>query len=333
MTLSGTDEAVDSPTVLVTDFDFPDLSLERDVFAGTGVELVTAQATTAAEVAERASECEPDGLLNQYAPIDGTVFEAAPSIRVVGRYGRGVDNVDLAAATEHGVAVTNCPAYCESEVSTHALSLLLACKRHLTQYDRAIKSGTWDWKEGKPMHRLTEERLGLVSFGGIARELATRAQCLGFEVVAYDPYVDASEMREAGVDPVDFETLLSTSDAISVHAPLTAETRHMFDADAFERMQETAYLVNTARGGLVDESALAAALDAGDIAGAGLDVVENEPPDESPLLDCEDVVLTPHVAWYSEESREQLQRQTAENVRGVLAGDVPDSVVNTDALD
>lgn len=319
-------------TVLVTDYDFPDLAQERAVFEGMDVELVEGQAETAADVAELATEYEADALLNQYAPVDATVFEAAPSVRIVARYGRGVDNVDVADATEYGVMVANVPAYCEDEVSTHALALLLSCQRNVVDYDRTIKGGTWDWKVGKPMRRLSSQRLGLVSFGGIARRLAERAQSLGFEVVTYDPYVDEAEIRSLGVEPVDFETLLETADAVSVHAPLTKETRHMFDADAFNRMQETAYLVNTARGGLIDEDALAAALAEGEIAGAGLDVMENEPPGDSPLLERDEVVLTPHVAWYSEDSREELQRKTAENVREVLEGEIPDSVVNADDL-
>ncbi|MFC7212605.1 C-terminal binding protein [Saliphagus sp. GCM10025334] len=315
-------------TILVTDYDFPDLAEERAVFEGTDVEIVEGQAKTAADVADLAAEWEADALLNQYAPVDATVFEAAPSVRVVARYGRGVDNVNVNDATDHGVFVASVPAYCTDEVSTHALALLLACQRNVVGYDRSIKSGTWDWTEGKPMRRLSSQRLGLVSFGGIARQLAERAQCLDLEVVSFDPYVDEDEMRAAGVEPLEFERLLETSDAVSVHAPLTEETHHLFDADAFAQMRETAYLVNTARGGLVDEDALADALEAGELAGAGLDVLTNEPPTDSPLVGREDVVLTPHVAWYSEDSRAELQRRTAENARDVLAGEVPEGVVN-----
>lgn len=313
-------------TVVVTDSNFPDLSIERRELA-TVADVVRADATTPEEVAEAAADADADALLVQYAEITDAVFREIDDLRVIGRYGIGVDNVDVESATEFGVTVVNVPSYCEDEVAEHALALLLACERRVVQYDAAVKDGRWDWKLGRPIHRLRGLTLGLAGFGKIPRRLVEKTAGLGFEYVAYDPYVDAESMAELGVEKVDFEGLVAGADAISIHVPLTDETEGLFDADAFAAMDD-AVVVNTSRGGIVDEDALGEALTSGAVRAAGLDVLSEEPPEDSPLLDRDEVVLTPHVAWYSEDSVAELRRTVARDVARVLRGENPDNPVN-----
>jgi D-3-phosphoglycerate dehydrogenase len=259
------------------------------------------------------------------------VLERAENLRVVGRAGIGVDNVDVAAAAENDVVVTNVPDYAIEEVSTHALALLLACVRKIPLYDRRVESGTWNWEEGRPLHRLRGKTVGLLAYGAIARRFAEKLAGFDLEVIAHDPYVSSEAMAETGVESVDRETLLETSDVLSVHAPLTDETENLLDAAAFGVMPENAILINTGRGGVIDHEALDAALSAGSISAAGLDVFDPEPPGEHPLLDREDVVMTPHTAWYSEESRRELSRTVAGDVLRVLNGEEPDSPVDPES--
>ena len=317
--------------ILVTDYNFPDLSIEQDLAAEAGVELEGAQAKSPEEIIEAAAGA--DGLLVQYGEVTEEVFEARPEIQVVGRYGIGFDSVDIDAATEHGVSVVNVPSYCLDEVSTHAMALILGCVRKVALFDREIKGGTWDWNQGKPIHRLTEQTLGLAGFGEIPQTLAGKAEAFGLDVVAYDPYLSSEEIAEHGARKVDFDQLLAASDILSVHVPLTDETHELFDAAAFEKMRDHAFIVNTARGAVIDTDALADALEAGELAGAGLDVLPEEPPESSPLIDRDDVILTPHVAWYSEDSLAELRRTVTEDVIGVLGGDDPMNLVNADVLD
>ncbi|MFB6157691.1 MAG: C-terminal binding protein [Haloferacaceae archaeon] len=314
-------------TAVVTDYDFPDLDIEHDVLDGVAA-LRAADASTPAAVIEAAEGAE--ALLVQYAPITREVFAALDDLRVVARYGIGVDNVDLDAATDHGVYVTNVPDYCLDEVAEHALALLLTCERNTARYAADLADGGWDWKVGRPMDRLRGKTLGLVGFGAIPRRLAAKVAGLGFDVLAHDPHVDEGTFAEHGVEGVGLDDLLDRSDVVSAHAPLTPETEGMLDAEAFARMKDDATLVNTARGGLVDVDALEAALAAGDLGAAGLDVLPTEPPGEErrSLLARDDVVATPHVAWYSEDSMRELRRRTAGAARAALRGDVPEHVVN-----
>lgn len=313
--------------VAVTDSVFPNLDPEREVLAGLDVDLRVAQARTPAEVAEVARGA--DAVLNCYAPIPADVIAGLDRCRVIARYGIGVDTVDLAAATARGIPVTNVPDYCIDEVSDHALGLLLALARKIPYLDRAVRAGEWEMRRAIPIRRIRGRTLGLVGFGKIPRALAPKAQALGLAVLATDPYVRAADAAAAGVRLVDFDRLLAESDFISVHAPLTGETRGMFGAAAFAAMKPTAYLINTARGPLIDHDALVDALRQGRIAGAGLDVTPIEPlPSESPLRRMENVILTPHTAFYSEESLRELQTKAAEEVARALRGEPLRSVVN-----
>ncbi|WP_331232965.1 C-terminal binding protein [Natronorarus salvus] len=312
--------------IVVTDYDFPDLSVERDALEGGDVELVGEQARTPEEVVGVAQGA--DGLLVQYAEIDERVFEALSDLKAVGRYGIGVDSVDLEAASDHGVQVLNVPDYCIEEVPTHALALLLTCVRETARYDATVKGGEWDWTVGEPIGRITGATFGLVGFGKLPRRLLELVAGFEFDVLVYDPYVEAEEIESIGAEKVDLEGLLGRSQYVSVHAPLTDETREMFDERAFEAMREDAILVNTARGGLVDVDALVGAIEEGEIAGAGLDVLPEEPPEPTPPFDDPRIVYTPHVAWYSEESIETLRRTVTEDVLAVLTGGEPRNPVN-----
>lgn len=312
--------------IVVTDYDFPNLSIEGDVVADTEVEIRGEQARTPEEVIEVAEGA--DGLLVQYAEISEAVFEALPELKAVGRYGIGVDSIDLDAATEHEVQVLNVPDYCLEEVPTHALSLLLTCIRKVSMYDAQIKKGTWDWTLGKPIPRLTGSTLGLVGFGKLPQRLIELVAGFDLDVLVYDPYVSAEDVEAKGAQKVEFDELLDRARYISIHAPLTDETRNLFDEDAFGSMRGDAILVNTARGGLIDIEALERAIETDEIAGAGLDVLPDEPPEPNAVIDDDSVVYTPHVAWYSESSIETLRRTVTEDVLRVINAESPKNPVN-----
>jgi D-3-phosphoglycerate dehydrogenase len=250
----------------------------------------------------------------------------------IGRYGVGLDNIAVACATTLGIVVTNVPAYCLEEVSDHAMALLLSIARKITAFDRAIKSGVYNLQAETPLYRLRGKTLGIVGFGKIGRMLARKALAFGLRVVAYDPlFQDSPEFSE--VEAVGFEDLLRRSDYVSIHVPLTPETRHTFDRDAFRLMKHSAVLINTARGEVVDEDALLWALDSNEIAGAALDVLSKEPPEpEYALIRHPRVLATPHAAFNSEESLLELQKTAANQMASVLSGDMPQCMVNPEVL-
>ncbi|WP_324663387.1 C-terminal binding protein [Haloarcula sediminis] len=264
-------------------------------------------------------------------PVGSPEFEALDDLQVVARAGVGIDNIDVAAAAEHGVAVTNAPDYCTDEVATHTVALLLDCVRGVAAYDRDTRAGGWGWERGREVHRLQGGTIGLASFGPIARRVREQLRGFDVDVVAYDPYVDADEMAEADVEKVELDELYARADHVSLHAPVTDETRGMVDADALAAMDEEGVLVNTGRGALINEDALAAALREGTIAAAGLDVLRTEPPEpDHPLVGLDNCVVTPHAAWYSEEARDDLNATVAENVRAGLAGETPPNYIDPD---
>jgi D-3-phosphoglycerate dehydrogenase len=301
-----------------------------DADVGVELDVVSAPPRTPGAVLDALGDAD-GSIINAATPVAREVLERAEGLRVVGRAGINVDNVDVAAAAENGVRVLNVPDYAVEEVSTHALALLLACVRKLHVYDSQVKAGAWSWEDGRPLHRLRGETVGLLAFGEIARRFATKLAGFGLDVAAYDPYVSSEAMAEFGVEKVGFEELLETSDVLSVHAPLTDETEGLLDAEAFAAMPDDVVLINTARGGVIDVGALEDAFSKGSIGAAGLDVFDPEPPEDSPLLDREDVLLTPHTAWYSEESRRELSRSVATDVRRVLNGEEPDSPVDPES--
>jgi D-3-phosphoglycerate dehydrogenase len=318
----------DAPLVLICGLDHANILEEQDVFGRAGVRHAVVPARTEADYLARCGEA--DGLLVQYGALTRRVFEGLARLRVVVRYGVGVDGIDLAAATDHGVPVVNVPDYGTDEVANHAVALLLALARKLTRLDRQTRDGGWDVFRVGPITRLAGQTVGILGCGRIGSAVARKLAGFDVRLLGYDPYV---ERFPAGVQPVAFERLLAESDYLSIHCPLSAETRHLLDAEALARMRPSAVLINTARGGIVDTTALVEALQMGLLAGAGLDVLEQEPIDPaSPLLRMEQVIVTPHAAWYSEEGRSDLKRRAAEEAVEVLRGGRPRHCVNPEVL-
>lgn len=313
--------------VVVTDYEFSSMEPEERILQQVDAELIHAQCRTESEVIEAAKDA--DALLNQYAPISRHVIENLPKLKVISRYGVGVNTVDIQAANERGIIVANVTDYCLDEVSDHALTLLLACARKVVRLNQQVKAGNWDYKAGVPIFRLRGRILGLVGLGQIPQKLAKKAQVFGLRIIAYDPYVDQRIADELDIELISLDELCARADFISVHAPLTDETRGMISDAQFNRMKKEAFIINTARGPVLDEQALIRALQAKKIAGAGLDVVEEEPisPD-SPLLKMDNVILNPHVAWYSEESQLELKMKAAQNIVDVLQGYYPTYLFN-----
>lgn len=265
------------------------------------------------------------------SPVPASVFERCSSLEVVARAGVGVENIAVKTAAEHGVTVANVPDYCMEEVSTHAVSMLLASLRRLKPYDRSVANGEWDWTVGVPVPRLADETIGFLSFGGLAKRTAEKLSGFDCTLVAADPYVDSEEMEAYGVQKVSTEELPAVADHLSIHAPLTPVTRGMVDRDTFEQMSDTGVVVNVGRGGIIDETALVEALEAGEIAGAAIDVLETEPPETPTLAERDDVIVTPHAAFYSEASLTELNEHVGRDIAAVLAGERPEGYIDPDA--
>ena len=268
-------------------------------------------------------------VINSAVKLTPAVIESLDRCLVIARTGVGVDTVDLPAATRCGITVTNVPDFCFDEVSDTALSLILATVRKVVRLNNLVKGGSWNRSAARPIHKLRGSTLGLVAFGNIARCVARKAQPFGFRILAHDPYVRAEIAAEYGVTLVDLDTLLRESDVISIHAPLNESTYHLIGEAALRRMKPSACLVNTGRGPVVDGKALARALQEGWIAGAGLDVMEKEPPDpDDPLLNLDTTVITPHYASYTEEAYAEMRRKVVEAVASALRGEFPRVVAN-----
>lgn len=318
--------------VVVTDYEYSHLDWEQEELDRFDYTLEPHQCKTEEEIIAIAKDA--DGMLVQYAQITPHIINNLSRVRAISRYGIGVDVIDLEAASRKGIYVINVPDYCEEDVSDHALGFLIACNRRILQHDRLVKKGIWDYKENTPVYRFKGRQLGLIAFGKIAQLLAQKAQALGLKVVAYDPYIDEELARKYNVELMDFDTIIRTSHYISLHAPLTRKTEHMFNAEAFSKMKREAFLINTARGGLIDEEALIEALKKKEIAGAGLDVLQEEPiRDNHPLKEMDQVIITPHAAWNSILSQEELQRKAARYLGQVLSGETDiESIVNKHML-
>jgi len=275
---------------------------------------------------------DADALLATYAKITAEMIRQMTRCRIISRFGIGVDNVDILAASERGIVVTKVPDYCIDEVSDHTMALLLSAVRKIPFANSMVHAGKWEMPAVVPIHRLRGTVLGLVGFGRIPQLVAPKAKSFGMRVVSHDPYIPKDIFERAGVESVEFAELLKISDYVSIHSPLLPETEGLFNAGAFRQMKPHAYLINTARGPIVDEAALAQALDAGQLAGAALDVMPKEPPTDSPLFGRANVIITPHTSFYSEESLVDLQTKAAEEVVRVLKGEAPKNPVNPEAL-
>ena len=310
------------PIIAVTDSPFPSLDLAKAALKRVDPELRMAKSSSADDILAVARDA--DAILVTYAKLPGELLRQLKRCKAIGRFGLGVDNIDVRTATELGITVTYVPDYCMQEVSDHAMALLLALARKVPFSNKLVQSGRWEMPAVTPLRRLEGRVLGLMGFGNIPRAVAPKAQAFGLKVIAHDPYVGKDSFASLGVEGVSFDDLCARSDFISVHAPLTLATRGLVNAAAFAKMKKGALIVNTARGPLIDEPALIAALDSGQLGGAALDVVTNEPlPKDSPLLHRDNVILTPHTAYYSVESLEELQTKCASDVARVLSGEKP----------
>src|SRR5215475_4424635 len=324
-------------TVVIADYDYGDVDIERSIIEDASLRLVAAQCKTEDDVIDAARDA--DAIIAQYATVGAKAIGALTRCRLIARYGTGTDIVDVDAATRHGILVTNVPSdWCENEVADHAMALLLAAARKICQYDRATRSGTWQWQTGEPIYRLRGRTLGLLSFGTIAQAVCRRASGFGLRVIASDPYMSAADISAHGAAPVSFEDLLDQSDYLVIQAPLTKETHHLIGEPELRRMKPTAILINTARGPIVSDQALYKALSEGWIAGAGLDDIEEEPAKQrdwtpvNPLFGLDNVIITPHAAYYSEEAIYTVREFAASEVVRVLTGQSPLSPVNAAQL-
>ena len=314
----------DKYRVVITDCDHGSIEEEKEEIGQIGAELILAQVKEERDLIQACKET--DGIINQYSLLTRSVLENLPKCKVISRYGVGVDSVDLKAATDLGMIVANVPDYCVDEVADQTLSMILTLIRKTAFFDQKVKSGQWDFHLGIPIHRTRGKILGLIGCGKIGIEVSKRISAFGVKVIAFDPYI---EKAHEGIELKDLDTVLKESDFISIHCPLNDSTRHLIGEREFKKMEKKPILINTSRGPIIDEKVLIQSLKEGLISGAGLDVLEKEPPDsESPLLKMENVILSPHIGFYSEESIRELKRKTAKNVSDVLSGKWPSSVVN-----
>ena len=319
--------------VVITDYDYGDVDIERAILEAAGARVVALQAKSEDDLLEEARDC--DAVMNQYARVGARTIAAMERCRVIARYGVGVDIVDVEAATRRGILVTNVRDYCTEEVADHAVALWLALARKLFAYDRATHGGVWRWQSGRPIHRLRGQVMGVVSFGSIGRAIAARARPFGLEPIVHDPYVPDAVIAAHGVRRVGKDELLATADVVMMQVPMTAETRHFLGPREFALMKPGALVVNTGRGPTIDNLALYEALVSGRIAGAGLDDPEEEPakrarwdPVDNPLFSLPNVIVTPHAAYYSEESIRTARETAACEVARVLNGERPHNPVN-----
>ncbi len=315
--------------LVVLDASFGDITVEVAAAARYGVTLEDAGGVSGPEVVEVAGDA--DGVLVQYGRIDADIIDRCPRWRVIGRYGVGVDNVDVDAATRNGIAVINVPDYCIEEVATHTAALVLAGTRRLARSRQLIDAGAWgDWPELRPIQPLSTRTLGLVGVGRIGAEVVRLLGPFFGRVIAFDPV----QSPPPGVIGVGLDELFAEADVVSLHCPLTPETHNLVDASRLAAMKSDGFLVNVSRGGLVDTAALAAALRTGGISGAALDVLPQEPPGPGDaLLDAPNLLLTNHAAWYSEAALIRLRHLLAERCSAYLAGEKVSTVVNARGLE
>ena len=318
--------------VLVTDYVWETLEPEKAILNQIGADLIVAEDESEATFVKYAPKV--DAILTTWAKVSTTVIEAATRCQIIGRYGIGLDNIDVETATQLGIAVTNVPTYCLEEVSDHTMALLLGLARKIPRLDQVVKNRGWDRNIGPQVFRLRGQRLGLIGFGKIAQLIAPKAKGFSLEIVAYTPRLTDEVATQHGVQRVDLDQLITTSDFISLNCPLTPETHHLINADRLQAMKPTAYLINTARGDIIDNDALYTALTEGWIAGAGLDVLPDEPPSpDFNLLGLDNAIITPHSAFWSEESIYDLQVTAAKEVTRVLSAEMPHFLMNPEVLE
>ncbi len=327
-----------SNKVVMTLFRYPGIPSSEEAYQKLDATFHHIPCSSEEELIEATGDC--DVAITAMQPYTHNVIGKMERCRLITTIGIGYEGVDVAAATERGILVANVPDYCLEEVANHAMTLLLACNRKLVPLVEAVRQGAWDTAEKPkiryhimpPLPRLSGQVLGIIGLGRIGRTLVSRAKAFGLGVIAYDPFVPTTAMEEMGVEPMDLDSLLRESDYISLHTSLTTENRAMIGMEEMQKMKPTAYLINTARGGLIDEEALVQALKDGVLAGAALDVTDPEPPPpDSPLLTMDRIVLTAHTAQYSNEAVADLRRGVEENIFSVLRGSPPPGLLNPQA--
>ena len=317
--------------VVITDYEYQDVEKERKILEAAGIVLDECQCRTEQALIDACREA--DGVIVQYCAITERVIRAMERCRVIIKYGIGVNNIDVDAASAKGIYVCNVPDYGVDEVSNHAIAMMLALSRGLKSLNESLTSGAWGYAPVVPLHRMAGSTLGLVGLGRIPSLVANKMAGFGLRILAYDPFARPEAARELGVELVEFDTLVAESDYISIHCPLTPRTQGLFGPETFRRMKSTAILVNTARGPVIRQQALEEALRTGELAGAGLDVYEQEPlPKDSPLLHMSNVICTPHCAWYTEEAVTAVQEKAAQEAANVLTGHAPWHAVNAAAV-
>jgi D-3-phosphoglycerate dehydrogenase / 2-oxoglutarate reductase len=306
--------------IAVVDCPFPSLDPAKKALSRLDFELKMAKTPTPEDILAVGKDA--DALLVTYGKVTREIIMQLTKCKAIGRFGLGVDNIDLLAAKEKGIKVNYVPDYCVHEVSDHAMALLLALIRKVPYANKLVQAGRWEMPAVVPISRIDGRTLGLLGFGHIPRLVARKAKPFGLKVLAYDPFLKPEVFKEAGVEGVDLDTLYKSSDYLSIHAPLNDQTRGLVNAAAFAKMKKGVFIVNTARGPLIDEPALLAALDSGLVAGAALDVITTEPmPKEYPLLGRDNLILTPHTGFYSIEALAELQTKCASDVARVLSGE------------
>ena len=318
--------------ILITDIAWPDLEIEKEVLAAVDGEVMLAGDGTPYEIIALAPQA--DAILTCWKDVPAEALDIAPNCQMVSRYGIGLDNIPIGRATELGMLVTNVPDFCLEEVSDHVMALLLATARQLFPLARTPERSGWTRETPRPIPRVKGQTLGLIGFGNIARALVPKALGFGLRVIAYTPRLQPQDAPQGVEVTNDLSEMLAASDYVSIHCPLTEQTTHLIDDAALAQMKSDALLINTSRGGVIDEEALTRALRDGRIGGAALDVTDPEPPSaDNPLLTLENVIVTPHAAFYSVAATAELARKAAENVVTVLRGEVPKTVVNAGVLD
>ena len=316
--------------VLITDPYHKNFHIEKEILAEINAEVIISHCKTEEDVIRLGSEM--GGLLVSYVPIGKKVIENLHKCKVIVKYAVGVNNIDLDAATQKGIYVANVPQYCVEEVSTHTLALWLNLVRKISKYDQSVKKGFWDSVVGDPIFRIENKVFGIIGFGNMGKRVAEKIHPFGLTILVYDPLVNNVLISKYGGKKVGLKTLLHESDYISLHCPLNKFTKHLINFKEIEIMKKGVFIINTSRGEIINQKALYKGLKDGKIARAALDVLEKDPPSLTDIIDTDNIIYTPHVAWNSVEAEKDLRKSAAQEVKRVLEGGRPLNLVNKEVL-